>query len=159
MCKIVYFDQYNEDRRRCCGIRVGDIVRIHYKDNFDFTTEVVGIETFLKDNNICVIWKDGTIRDFSAKNCDIVTKVEDRDRDSVHRLELMINKAFKKLIDTPNWYKKDEFNIFYNHSWVHRRIIIPFKEGTCSIETMVDCLVLSKMQVTDPLKYLWIVPN
>lgn len=150
MNRFTCFDQQdNEDRHRCYGLRIGDIVRIYSKDNFDFTTEVVGLEALAYNNRVYVIWKDGTIRDYIAEYCDIVTKVEDRDKDSVHCLGLIINKAFKKLIDTPNWYKTDEFNV-YNYSWVHRRIIIPYKEGNCSIETMVYLLALSKMQVIDP---------
>lgn len=149
MCKIACFDQFNEDRHRCFGIRVGDIVRIYCKDYYDFTTEVLGVESFASNNEIWVIWKDGTIRKYFAEYCDLITKVEDRDKNSVHCLELIINKAFKKLIDTPNWYKSDEFNL-YNFSWIQRRIIIPYKEGNCLIERMVHFLALSKMQVTDP---------
>lgn len=151
--RMAYFDRYYEDRNLCYGKRVGDIVRIYCKDHFDFTTEVLGPKTFANNNSLYVIWKDGTIKDYIAEYCDIVTKIEDREKDSVHRLELIVNEAFKKLIDTPNWYKEGEFK-FHNYSWIHRQIIIPYRKGTCNIETMVDLLALSKMQVTDPKKSL-----
>ena len=143
---MVHFEIENEDRMRCYGKRIGDIVRIKFMDYFDFTTEVIGLEALADNNRLYVVWNDGTIMDYIASMCDIVTKVEDRGDSDIIYLEETFNNAFEKLINTPKWYETYRFERL-GYEWIYKFVLKPYEEGTCSIYTMVSYVEMSGRQV------------
>ncbi|HMW11084.1 MAG TPA: hypothetical protein PJ987_11640 [Bacteroidia bacterium] len=68
----------NSERKRYYGLRIGDIVspRFSGKEWYKGTAEVIDYGT--DNNRVQIKFKDGTITDWLAESCDIITKIEDR---------------------------------------------------------------------------------
>ena len=74
----------NKDRSRYYGIRVGDIVNLR---NIDGSVIYRNVEViaygFMDNNRVEVKLSHGSTTDWVAEWCDIITKVEDRNDDSI----------------------------------------------------------------------------
>ena len=69
----------NSERRRYYGLRIGDIVSPKTISGEEWYKGIAEVINYGSDNNqVEIKSKDGTITDWVAEWCDIVTKIEDR---------------------------------------------------------------------------------
>ena len=69
----------NSERRRYYGLRIGDIVSPKGISGEEWHRGIAEVVNYGSDNNrVEIKSKDGTITDWVAEWCDIITKVEDR---------------------------------------------------------------------------------
>jgi len=69
----------NKDRSRYYGLRIGDIVSPKGLDGNEWYKGICEVVNYGSDNNrIQIKAKDGTLTDWVAEWCDVITKAEDR---------------------------------------------------------------------------------
>lgn len=79
ICKYFKEKEDNLERRRYYGLRIGDLVSPKGVDGKEWHRGIAEVINYGGDNNrVEIKSKDGTIIDWVAEWCDIITKVEDR---------------------------------------------------------------------------------